>query len=139
MTGCVTTSYLSHKFYLGTACPYVSHQHHIKMETSELKETIRHPSMDLLPESEGHHRYEIFLQKFAVIVNYRKKNRRITDDQVSKASGLSRQTINSLRNKTGGKVPTLESAIRLLTTLGYEVQIKELPHDYKLKQKRIAH
>jgi DNA-binding XRE family transcriptional regulator len=110
------------------------------METSsELKEIIRHPSMDLLPESEGHHRYEIFLRKFANIVNSRRNTKGITDEHVSKASGLSRQTVNSLRNQTRGKVPTLESAIRLLTTLGYEVQIKELPDNYKIHTKAKPH
>ena len=109
------------------------------METSEPKQVFRHPSMDLLPQSEGHHRYEIFLRKFSFIVNSRRNNKGITDEQVSKASGLSRQTVNSLRNQTGGKVPTLESAIRLLTTLGYEVQIKELPDNYKLQTKPKPH
>lgn len=127
MTGCVNTSYLSHK----------TNNH---METSsEPKQVFRHPSMDLLPESEGHHRYEIFLRKFLGVVNSRRNTKGITDEQVSKASGLSRQTVNSLRNKTGGKVPTLESAIRLLTTLGYEVQIKEMPDNYRIHTKAKPH
>jgi transcriptional regulator with XRE-family HTH domain len=92
------------------------------------------PGIDLLPESEGKHRYDIFLRKFVSITNSRRNIHRVTDHEVSIASGISRQTINALRNCKTGKAPSLESAIRILATLGYEVQIKEMPVTYKIKR-----